>query len=146
MHIYTVYSEEPNGNKKARTQLRNIGLELSSALQSPQEAASIFAVSSAIHACYRAAGNCGILSTWPKEEMTAEDLAKKTGADVNLIGESQITMEIQNILIPACSARYANLNSVRNFLGERRGVVLAQQTFCDSLSRSLAMNGEIYVR
>jgi hypothetical protein len=83
---YAVYAKDPNGNMKAKMQLRNRALELSSALQSPQEAGSIFAMSNAVHACYRVAGDCGILTPWAKETMSAEELAEKTGADTRLIG------------------------------------------------------------
>lgn len=85
-----VYSNDPHGiGGRAKMQVRKAALELASALQSPQEAGSEFAMSSAVHACYRAAGDCGILSTWEKEIMSAEELAEKTGANARLIGASE---------------------------------------------------------
>lgn len=84
---FAVYSNDPHGiGGRAKMQVRKAALELASALQSPQKAGSVFAMSSAVHTCYRAAGGCGILSTWEKEIMSAEELAEKTGADARLIG------------------------------------------------------------
>ncbi|KAE9977370.1 hypothetical protein EG328_002102 [Venturia inaequalis] len=42
----------------------------------------------AVHACYRAAGDCGIISTWERETKSEEAMVplEKTGADVRLIG------------------------------------------------------------
>ncbi|KAF8851806.1 S-adenosyl-L-methionine-dependent methyltransferase [Acephala macrosclerotiorum] len=42
-------------------------------------------MSNVVHPCYRAAADCGILTQWPKETMTAQELAQKTGADARLI-------------------------------------------------------------
>jgi hypothetical protein len=83
---YAAYSKDPNGNMKTKMQLRKSAEQLTAALQSPQEVGAVFAMSNAIHACYRAAGDCGILTTWAKESMSADELAKMTGADVRLIG------------------------------------------------------------
>jgi hypothetical protein len=86
-NAYTAYSKDPTGNMKAKALLRSTALELSTAVQAPHEVATAFAMSNAIFPCYRAAGECGILSIWPKETMSANELAEKTGADPRLIGE-----------------------------------------------------------
>jgi hypothetical protein len=73
-------------NVQAKAQLRSIALELAAATQSPQQAGTAFAMGNAIHPCFRAAADCGIVAPWPKETMTSQELAEKTGADARLIG------------------------------------------------------------
>jgi hypothetical protein len=87
-----VDSDDPLSVLRAKAQLSAVALELSRAVQLPHEAATLFAMHNAVHPCFRAAGDCGILSSWPKETMTASELANKTGADVVLIGLSTCNM------------------------------------------------------
>lgn len=85
---YSAFSnaQDPMSTMKAKAQLGATALELSRAVQAPHEAATAFAMHNAVHPCYRAAGDCGILTLWPKEAMSAGELAGKTGADARLIG------------------------------------------------------------
>lgn len=85
---YNAFSQAPNGSPKAKAQLQSAAKELIAATQAPYEAALAFAMQNAVFPCFIAAGDCGILSRWPKETMTAEELAEKTGAERRLIGAS----------------------------------------------------------
>ncbi|RDW57358.1 hypothetical protein BP5796_12808 [Coleophoma crateriformis] len=78
-------SKDPASIMKAKSQLSSLAMELARAAQAPHEAATAFSMHNAVHPCYRAAADCGILSQWPKETMTASELAEKTGADSRLI-------------------------------------------------------------
>ncbi|EON66194.1 hypothetical protein W97_05587 [Coniosporium apollinis CBS 100218] len=82
---YNAFSQAPNGSPKAKAQLQSAAKELIAATQAPYEAALAFAMQNAVFPCFIAAGDCGILSQWPKETMTAKELAEKTGAERRLI-------------------------------------------------------------
>jgi hypothetical protein len=84
---YELISKDPaKASPKTKAQLRIAALELIAATQAPHEAAIGFALQNAVHPCYRTAGDCGILSKWPKETMSAKELADLSGADYRLIG------------------------------------------------------------
>jgi Tfp pilus assembly protein PilE len=93
---YAIFSSanDPISTMKAKAQLSAIALELSRVVQGPHEAATAFAMHNAVHPCYRAAADCGILTLWPKETMTGDELAEKTGADSRLIGMLIVKNEI----------------------------------------------------
>lgn len=85
---YKALSADPaRAGPKEKAQLRSAALELIGATQAPHEAAIGFALQNAVHPCYRAAGDCGILAKWPKETMSAKELADMSGADERLVGE-----------------------------------------------------------
>lgn len=88
---YDAYSQEPNGSSEAKAQLQRAARELIVATQAPQEAALMFSMQNAVFPCYIAAADCGILSQWTKETMTAEELAEKSGAERRLIGMSTVS-------------------------------------------------------
>ena len=85
---YNAFSQAPSESPKAKAQLQSAAKELIVATQAPPEAALAFSMQNAIHPCYVAAADCGILSQWTKEIMTAEELAEKSGAEPRLIGVS----------------------------------------------------------
>jgi hypothetical protein len=88
---YQTLSADPaKAGPKEKAQLRSAALDLIAATQAPHEAAIGFALQNAVHPCYRAAGDCGILTKWPKETMSARDLAELSGADERLVGKWEI--------------------------------------------------------
>jgi hypothetical protein len=83
---YAELSKDPN-NVKTKTQLRAAAQELIASTLSPQEAATHFVWNSAVLPVYRAAADSGILSPWPKEVMSAQEIAKMTNVEERLVGE-----------------------------------------------------------
>ena len=61
---------------------------LADALEDPVERAQRFALQPLAQSCLCAAWKCGLLTDWPEQRMSAEVLAKHTGADRRLIGKS----------------------------------------------------------
>jgi hypothetical protein len=103
---YISYSSAKNPMQlaKAKAQVRSTALELVSTIQTPEETAMAFATSNSVYSCYRAAGDCGILTPWPKETMTAQELADKTGADIILIGKlTTSTCSVLSLIIGSSS-------------------------------------------
>jgi hypothetical protein len=60
---------------------------LVASLEDPEEEAWRFLLQPNAHACLISAWQCGILSLWPKEAMTAKELAAQANADEKLVGE-----------------------------------------------------------
>jgi hypothetical protein len=60
---------------------------LVTSLEDPEEEAWRFLLQPCAHACLTSAWQCGILNQWPKDVMTAKELAEKANADEKLVGE-----------------------------------------------------------
>jgi hypothetical protein len=70
---------------RAKANLRNLARDLSVATQAPHEAAMGFVLSNAVHPSFLVAANLGILTEWPREFMTLQELAELTGGEQRLI-------------------------------------------------------------
>ncbi|KAF2430074.1 S-adenosyl-L-methionine-dependent methyltransferase [Tothia fuscella] len=83
---YNTLSADPKkATPKDKAQLKSAALELISATQTPHENAFAFATQNSVYPCYRVAGDCGLLAKWPKEVMSAGELAELTGAEERLV-------------------------------------------------------------
>ena len=60
---------------------------LVTSLEDPEEEAWRFLLQPCAHACLISAWQCGILDQWPKDVMTAKELAVKANADERLVGK-----------------------------------------------------------
>jgi hypothetical protein len=61
--------------------------ELVVSLEDPEEEAWRFLLQPCAHACLTSAWQCGVLDQWPKDVMTAKELAVKANADERLVGK-----------------------------------------------------------
>lgn len=61
--------------------------KLVNAIEDPEEEVWRFVLQPTAHACAIAAWNCNLLAPWPKERMTAKELAEHVKADQVLVGE-----------------------------------------------------------
>jgi hypothetical protein len=60
---------------------------LVTSLEDPEEEAWRFLLQPCAHACLISAWQCGILDQWPKDVMTAKELAINVNADERLVGK-----------------------------------------------------------
>ncbi|CZR66309.1 uncharacterized protein PAC_16210 [Phialocephala subalpina] len=101
-------AKSPFEAMKSKALLRTTALELASSVQQPHEAATAFAMSNAVHPCYRAASDCGILTKWPKETMTAQELAARTGADARLIARLMRILTASGVFTEVGEEKYSH--------------------------------------
>ena len=69
-------------------ELSRIAEQLSELLKPAEERIWMFIFQPSALACANIAFNCGLLSVWPRPEMSARELAVLTGADEKLISKS----------------------------------------------------------
>src|SRR4051812_7477648 len=84
--LYQTVSQNGSIDAKAQAQLSSTARELIRSLQTPREAAQAFVWQNTVPPCWRSASDCGIAVPWPKETMTATELAELSGAEARLIG------------------------------------------------------------
>jgi hypothetical protein len=85
---YSELTKSPNAKTKA--ELRAAAQALIASTLSPQESATHFVWNNAVHPVYKAAADSGILCPWPKEVMSAEEIAKRTNVEEKLVSELSI--------------------------------------------------------